>query len=98
MLSSFSVNDSVISQACLHNVKGKIKNIWFFISFLKEVDKKIKQLKENCDELCKEVIQRKAEIIAIKEDVSSKQKLMLTDKKEVEKLLEKQANLKVTQN
>uniref|UniRef100_A0A8C0HRZ3 Uncharacterized protein n=1 Tax=Buteo japonicus TaxID=224669 RepID=A0A8C0HRZ3_9AVES len=51
-------------------------------------------MKENCDELCKEVIQRKAEINTIKEDVLSKQKLMLTDKKEMEKLLEKQANLK----
>jgi len=58
----------------------------------------MKRLKENCDELYKEVVQRKAEINAIKEDVSSKQKLMLIDKKEVEKLLEKQANLKVTQN
>ncbi|XP_009990928.1 PREDICTED: coiled-coil domain-containing protein 146, partial [Tauraco erythrolophus] len=57
-------------------------------------DKKIKQLKENCDELCKEVIQRKAEINAIKEDVSSKQRLMLIDKKEMEKLLDKQTNLK----
>lgn len=57
-------------------------------------EKKIKQLKENCEELCKEVNQKKAEINAIKEDVSSKKKLMLIDKKETEKLLEKQANLK----
>ncbi|XP_061222353.1 coiled-coil domain-containing protein 146-like isoform X4 [Neopsephotus bourkii] len=57
-------------------------------------DKKIKQLKENCDELCREVNQRKVEINAIKEDVSSKKKLMLIDKEEMEKLLEKQANLK----
>lgn len=97
MSSSFSVNDAVVSTS-LQNVKGKIKSIWSFTSFLKEADKKIKQLKENCDELCKEVIQRKAEINAIKEDVSSKQKLELIDKKEMEKLLEKQANLKVTQN
>lgn len=68
------------------------------LHFLKDADKKIKQLKENCDELCKEVIQRKAEINALKEGVSSKQKLMLIDKKEVENILEKQANLKVTQN
>ncbi|XP_010182609.1 PREDICTED: coiled-coil domain-containing protein 146 [Mesitornis unicolor] len=57
------------------------------------VNKKIEQLKENCDELRKEVMQRKTEINAIKEDVSSKQKLMLADKKEVEELLEKQKNL-----
>jgi len=79
-------------------MKGKIKIFWSFTSFLKEAEKKMKRLKENCDELYKEVVQRKAEINAIKEDVSSKQKLMLIDKKEVEKLLEKQANLKVTQN
>lgn len=91
MLSSSNVNDAVISQDCKMLILS-------FTSFLKEADKKIKQLKENCDELCKEVIQRKAEINAIKEDVSSKQKLMLIDKKEIEKLLEKQANLKVTQN
>ncbi|NXS53714.1 CC146 protein, partial [Brachypteracias leptosomus] len=58
------------------------------------VNKKIKQLKENCDELYKEVTQRKVEINTIKEDVLSKQKLILTDKKEIETLLEKQADLK----
>lgn len=55
-------------------------------------------MKENCDELSKEVIQRKAEVNAMKEDILSKQNLMLIDKKEVEKLLENQDNLKVTQN
>uniref|UniRef100_A0A8B9QRT1 Coiled-coil domain-containing protein 146 n=1 Tax=Anas platyrhynchos TaxID=8839 RepID=A0A8B9QRT1_ANAPL len=59
-----------------------------------EADKRIKKLKENCDELSKEVIQRKAEVNAMKEDILSKQNLMLIDKKEVEKLLENQDNLK----
>ncbi|XP_054673471.1 coiled-coil domain-containing protein 146 isoform X2 [Grus americana] len=79
---------------CLQEEKRLLKNEYERIPKQREADKKIKQLKENCDELCKEVIQRKAEINAIKEDISSKQKLILIDKKEVEKLLEKQANLK----
>ncbi|KAM6420707.1 coiled-coil domain-containing protein 146 isoform 3-T4 [Pluvialis apricaria] len=78
----------------LQEEKRLLENEYERIPKQRETDKKIKQLKENCDELCKEVIQRKAEIIGIKEDVSSKQNLMLIDKKEVEKLLEKQANLK----
>ncbi|XP_010285402.1 PREDICTED: coiled-coil domain-containing protein 146, partial [Phaethon lepturus] len=77
----------------LQEEKRLLENVYERIP-KQRVNKKIKQLKENCDELCKEVIQRKAEINAIKEDVSSKQKLMLIDKKEVEKILEKQANLK----
>ncbi|XP_059673141.1 coiled-coil domain-containing protein 146 [Gavia stellata] len=78
---------------CLQEEKRLLENEYERIP-KQRVNKKIKQLKENCDELCKEVIQRKAEINAIKEGVSSKQKLMLIDKKEMEKLLEKQANLK----
>lgn len=55
-------------------------------------------MKENCDELSKEVIQRKAEIDSIKEAVSSKEKMILTDEEEMEKLQEMQTILKVTQN
>nr|XP_021156315.1 coiled-coil domain-containing protein 146 isoform X3 [Columba livia] len=83
---------------CLQEEKRFLETEYERIPKQKDADKKIKQLKENCDELCKEVIQRKAEINALKEGVSSKQKLMLIDKKEVENILEKQANLKVTQN
>ncbi|KFP88038.1 PREDICTED: coiled-coil domain-containing protein 146 [Apaloderma vittatum] len=78
---------------CLEEERRLLQNEYERIPNQK-AKKKIKELKENYDELCKEVIQRKAEINAIKEDVSSKQKLMLIDKKETEKLLEKQANLK----
>lgn len=77
------------------------KDIWKVsssTSFLKEADKKFKKIKDDCDELRKEVIQRKAEVNAMKEDILSKQKLILMDKKEVEKLLEFQESLKVTQN
>ncbi|XP_074873192.1 coiled-coil domain-containing protein 146 [Carettochelys insculpta] len=59
-----------------------------------ETEKKIKVLKENCEELRKETIQRKMEIKALKEDVTAKQKLMLREQKEVEELLEQQNNLK----
>ncbi|XP_075285578.1 coiled-coil domain-containing protein 146 [Opisthocomus hoazin] len=79
---------------CLQEEKQLLENEYERIPKQSEAEKKMKRLKENCDELYKEVVQRKAEINAIKEDVSSKQKLMLIDKKEVEKLLEKQANLK----
>lgn len=95
MLSSFNVSESVIRS--LQNVKRKTQLIWSFSSFLKKGNK-ILQLKENCDELSKEVIQRKAEIESIKEAVSSKEKLILMDEEEIEKLQETQTHLKVTQN
>ncbi|XP_030336797.1 coiled-coil domain-containing protein 146 isoform X2 [Strigops habroptila] len=79
---------------CLQEEKSLLENEYARIPKHRGTEKKIKQLKENCEELCKEVNQKKAEINAIKEDVSSKKKLMLIDKKETEKLLEKQANLK----
>ncbi|XP_062488001.1 coiled-coil domain-containing protein 146 isoform X3 [Pezoporus occidentalis] len=79
---------------CLQEEKSLLESEYARIPKDRGTDKKIEQLKENCDELCKEVNQRKAEINAIKEDVSSKKKLVLIDKKEMEKLLEKQANLK----
>lgn len=54
-------------------------------------------MKENCDQLSKEVIQKKAEVDSIKEAVSSKEKLILADEEEMEKLQEMQTYLKVTQ-
>lgn len=77
--------------------KCKTQLIWSFTSFLKKNDK-AQQLKENCDELSKEVIQRKEEIDSIKEAVSSKEKLILTDEEEMKKLQEMHTYLKVTQN
>ncbi|XP_073184662.1 coiled-coil domain-containing protein 146 isoform X3 [Lepidochelys kempii] len=59
-----------------------------------ETEKKTKVLKENCEELRKETIQRRMEIKALKEDVTSKQRLMLREQKEVEELLEQQDELK----
>lgn len=55
-------------------------------------------MKESCDELSKEVIQRKEEIDSIKEAVSSKEKMMLADEEEMKKLQEMHTYLKVTQN
>ncbi|XP_069736276.1 coiled-coil domain-containing protein 146 [Phaenicophaeus curvirostris] len=79
---------------CLQEEKKFLENECERIPKQKEADKKIKQLKENYDELCKEVIQRKAEINALKEDVLFQQNRLLIGKEEVEELLEKQANLK----
>ncbi|XP_037745136.1 coiled-coil domain-containing protein 146 isoform X2 [Chelonia mydas] len=59
-----------------------------------ETEKKTKVLKENCEELRKETIQRRMEVKALKEDVTSKQRLMLREQKEVEELLEQQDELK----
>ncbi|KAM4902084.1 coiled-coil domain-containing protein 146 [Sylvia borin] len=78
---------------CLREEKKLLENEYERI--LKEKkDNKIIQLKENCDELSKEVIQRKAEIDSIKEAVSSKEKLILADEEEMEKLQDTQTNLK----
>ncbi|XP_063998613.1 coiled-coil domain-containing protein 146 isoform X3 [Pogoniulus pusillus] len=79
---------------CLQEEKNILENEYERIPRQREIEKKMKQLKGDCDELCKEVIQKKAEINAIKEDVSSKQKLMLADENEKDQLLEKQASLK----
>ncbi|NXY29781.1 CC146 protein, partial [Pomatorhinus ruficollis] len=78
---------------CLREEKKLLENEYERISKEKK-DNKIIQLKENCDELSKEVIQRKAEIDSIKEAVSSKEKLILTDEEEMEKLQDTQTNLK----
>ncbi|NXH87841.1 CC146 protein, partial [Edolisoma coerulescens] len=78
---------------CLQEEKKLLENEYERMSKEKK-DDKIKQLKENFDELSKEVIQRKAEIDSIKEAVSSKEKLILTDEEEMEKLQEMQTYLK----
>ncbi|NWZ38157.1 CC146 protein, partial [Brachypodius atriceps] len=78
---------------CLREEKRLLENEYERISKEKK-DNKIIQLKENCDELSKEVIQRKEEIDSIKEAISSKEKLMLTDEEEMEKLQDTQTNLK----
>ncbi|NXY83542.1 CC146 protein, partial [Alcedo cyanopectus] len=79
---------------CLQEEKRLLEKEYKNISRHKEPSKKIKQLKENHDDLCKEITQRKEEINAIKKDISAKQNMMLIDKKETEDLLEKQADLK----
>ncbi|NWT68029.1 CC146 protein, partial [Prunella himalayana] len=78
---------------CLREEKKLLENEYERMSKEKK-DDKINQLKENCDELSKEVIQRKAEIDSIKEAVSSKEKLILTDEEEMKKLQEMQTYLK----
>uniref|UniRef100_A0A8C9L4Y9 Coiled-coil domain containing 146 n=1 Tax=Pavo cristatus TaxID=9049 RepID=A0A8C9L4Y9_PAVCR len=79
---------------CLQEEKRLLEKEYERIPKQGEADKKTKKMKEDCDELHKEVIQRKAEVNAMKEGILSKQKLMLIDKKEMEKLLEVQDSLK----
>ncbi|XP_054034492.1 coiled-coil domain-containing protein 146 [Dryobates pubescens] len=79
---------------CLEEEKSLLENEYERIPRQRETEKKVKRLKDNCDELFKEVVQRKAEINAIKEEISSKRKLMLADENEKEQLLEKQDALK----
>uniref|UniRef100_A0A8C3GYA9 Uncharacterized protein n=1 Tax=Corvus moneduloides TaxID=1196302 RepID=A0A8C3GYA9_CORMO len=87
------VYENRLKVECLREEKKLLENE--YERMLKEKkDDRIKQLKENCDELSKEVIQRKAEIDSIKEAVSSKEKLILTDEEEMEKLQETQTYLK----
>ncbi|XP_044534986.1 coiled-coil domain-containing protein 146 [Gracilinanus agilis] len=59
-----------------------------------ELEKKMKALKESSDELRKEVIQKKMEIKNLREDVQSKQKQSVKDKKDLDELLEQEDNLK----
>ncbi|NWI87962.1 CC146 protein, partial [Pitta sordida] len=87
--------ENQLKMECLQEEKKLLEEEYERTLKKKQDCKKIKQLKENCDELCKEVIEREAEIDAIEEAVSSKQKLILIDEEETEKLLEMQSNLKV---
>uniref|UniRef100_A0A8D0GWR1 Uncharacterized protein n=1 Tax=Sphenodon punctatus TaxID=8508 RepID=A0A8D0GWR1_SPHPU len=59
-----------------------------------ETEKKVKVLKENCEELRKETVQRRTEIKGLKEDVASKQKQILREQKELAELIEEQDSLK----
>ncbi|XP_025048306.1 coiled-coil domain-containing protein 146 isoform X2 [Alligator sinensis] len=79
---------------CLQEEKKILQREYERIPKQGETEKRIKTLKENCEELRKETTQRRAEIKALKEDVASKQKLMLKEQKEVEELLEQEDNLK----
>ncbi|NWV55707.1 CC146 protein, partial [Daphoenositta chrysoptera] len=87
------VYENRLKVECLREEKKLLENEYERMSKEKK-DDKVKQLKENCDELSKEVIQRKAEIDSIKEAVSSKEKLILTDEEEMEKLQERHTYLK----
>ncbi|XP_007942849.1 coiled-coil domain-containing protein 146 [Orycteropus afer afer] len=59
-----------------------------------EMEKKMKILKESTEELRKEIMQKKIEIKNLREDLTSKQKQLLKEQKELEELLEYQINLK----
>lgn len=60
-----------------------------------EMEKKMRLLRESTEELHKEVMQKKLEIKNLWEDLTSKQKQLLKEQKELEELLEYQVTLKV---
>nr|XP_010944957.1 coiled-coil domain-containing protein 146 [Camelus bactrianus] len=59
-----------------------------------EMEKKMRILRESTEELRKETMQKKLEIKNLREDLTSKQKQLLKEKKELEELLEYQVTLK----
>ncbi|XP_029418217.1 coiled-coil domain-containing protein 146 isoform X2 [Nannospalax galili] len=59
-----------------------------------EMEKKVRILKETTEELCTETVQKKLEIKNLREDLTSKQKLLLKEQKELQELLEFQVGLK----
>nr|DBA31343.1 TPA: hypothetical protein GDO54_007208 [Pyxicephalus adspersus] len=59
-----------------------------------ELEKRAKLLKESCDELQKENIQRLLEIKALKEDLASKERDIQKEQKELEKEIEQQEIIK----
>ncbi|MGH0123171.1 UNVERIFIED_CONTAM: hypothetical protein FKN15_078266 [Acipenser sinensis] len=60
----------------------------------KELEKKTKALKDNCEELRKEVAQRKLEIEALKEDTEVKQRQIQREQKELYERKDTQEDLK----
>ncbi|XP_059790088.1 coiled-coil domain-containing protein 146 [Balaenoptera ricei] len=59
-----------------------------------EMEKKMRILRESTEELRKEVMQKKLEIKNLREDLTSKQKQLLKEQKELEELFEYQVTLK----
>uniref|UniRef100_A0A803TFM5 Coiled-coil domain containing 146 n=1 Tax=Anolis carolinensis TaxID=28377 RepID=A0A803TFM5_ANOCA len=59
-----------------------------------EYEKKIKVLRESCEELRKEASQKRQEIRALKEDLSVRQKQLTKDQKELREILQKQEETK----
>ncbi|XP_061438083.1 coiled-coil domain-containing protein 146 [Rhineura floridana] len=59
-----------------------------------DAEKRIKALRESCEELRKETTHRRQEIRALKEDLSSRQRHLAKDQKELEELLRTQEELK----
>nr|KAF6469088.1 coiled-coil domain containing 146 [Molossus molossus] len=59
-----------------------------------EMEKKMRLLRESTEEIRKEIMQKKLEIKNLREDLTSKQKQLVKEQKELEELLEYQVNLK----
>ncbi|KAF7246667.1 hypothetical protein EYD10_07441, partial [Varanus komodoensis] len=59
-----------------------------------EAEKKMKALRESCEEIRRETTHRRQEIRALKEDLSSRQKHLTKDQKELDELFRKQEEIK----
>ncbi|XP_060560310.1 coiled-coil domain-containing protein 146-like [Ruditapes philippinarum] len=59
-----------------------------------EIEKKIKELQQACDDMKKEIVQRQLEVKTLKEDLDTSNRQVSMDSKEYEKLTEKMENLK----
>ena len=64
--------------------------------YIQEMEKKIKELQQACEDMKKEIGQRQLEGKTLKEDLESSARQVTMDKKEYDKLVEKMENLKVT--
>jgi t-SNARE complex subunit (syntaxin) len=61
-----------------------------------EIEKKIKELQQACDDMKKGIVQRQLEVKTLKEDLDTSNRQVSMDSKEYEKLTEKMENLKVS--
>ncbi|KAL4226619.1 hypothetical protein ACF0H5_014602 [Mactra antiquata] len=59
-----------------------------------EIEKKIKELQQACDDMRKEIVQRQLEVKTLKEDLETSNRQVSKDSKDYEKLTEKMENLK----
>ena len=68
----------------------------YMLLLFQEIEKKIKELQQACDDMKKEIVQRQLEVKTLKEDLDTSSRQVSLDSKEYEKLTEKMENLKVS--
>lgn len=64
--------------------------------FLKEIEKKIKELQLATEDMKKEIVQRQIEAKTLREDLESTERLIKTEKKEHENKIDELEDLKVS--